>query len=55
MMGQNFLSKTTGARSTEVSFGDSQSSELGLAPDDSLLLLKDMGTQDIYTLDWEQP
>jgi len=28
---------------------------LGLAPDDSLLLLKDMGTQDIYALDWEQP
>jgi len=28
---------------------------LGLAPDDSLLLLKDLGTQDIYALDWEQP
>jgi dipeptidyl aminopeptidase/acylaminoacyl peptidase len=28
---------------------------LGLAPDDSPLLLKDMGTQDIYALDWEQP
>jgi eukaryotic-like serine/threonine-protein kinase len=28
---------------------------LGLAPDDSLLLLKDKGTQDIYALDWEQP
>jgi serine/threonine protein kinase/Tol biopolymer transport system component len=27
----------------------------GLAPDDSLLLLKDKGTQDIYALDWEQP
>jgi len=28
---------------------------LGLAPDDSLLLLKDTGTQDIYALDWEAP
>jgi eukaryotic-like serine/threonine-protein kinase len=28
---------------------------LGLAPDDSLLLLKDMGTQDIYALDWDGP
>jgi hypothetical protein len=28
---------------------------LGLAPDDSLLLLKDMGSQDIYALDWEEP
>jgi serine/threonine protein kinase/Tol biopolymer transport system component len=28
---------------------------LGLAPDDSLLVLKDMGTQDVYALDWEEP
>ena len=28
---------------------------LGLGPDDSLLLLKDMGTQDVYALDWEEP
>jgi eukaryotic-like serine/threonine-protein kinase len=28
---------------------------LGLGPDDSLLLLKDTGTQDIYALDWEAP
>jgi serine/threonine protein kinase/Tol biopolymer transport system component len=28
---------------------------VGLAPDDSLLLLKDTGTQDIYSLDWEEP
>jgi dipeptidyl aminopeptidase/acylaminoacyl peptidase len=28
---------------------------LGLGPDDSLLLLKDIGTQDIYSLDWEAP
>jgi hypothetical protein len=28
---------------------------LGLGPDDSLLLLKDTGTQDIYALDWEEP
>jgi serine/threonine protein kinase/Tol biopolymer transport system component len=28
---------------------------VGLAPDDSLLLLKDTGTQDIYALDWEVP
>jgi eukaryotic-like serine/threonine-protein kinase len=27
----------------------------GLGPDDSLLLLKDIGTQDIYALDWEAP
>ena len=28
---------------------------LGLAPDDSPLLLRDAGTQDIYALDWETP
>ena len=28
---------------------------LGLGPDDSLLLLRDIGTQDIYALDWEEP
>jgi eukaryotic-like serine/threonine-protein kinase len=28
---------------------------LGLGPDDSLLLLKDTGTQDVYALDWEAP
>jgi len=26
---------------------------LGLGPDDSLLLLRDIGTQDVYSLDWE--
>ena len=26
---------------------------LGLAPDDSPLLLRDAGTQDVYALDWE--
>jgi hypothetical protein len=28
---------------------------VGLDPDDSPLLLKDNGTQDIYALDWESP
>ena len=28
---------------------------LGLGPDDSPLLLKDIGTQDIYSLDWVEP
>jgi Tol biopolymer transport system component len=28
---------------------------LGLAPDDSPLLLRDMGTQEIYALDWQAP
>jgi Tol biopolymer transport system component/predicted Ser/Thr protein kinase len=28
---------------------------LGLAPDDSPLLLRDAGSQDIYALDWESP
>jgi eukaryotic-like serine/threonine-protein kinase len=28
---------------------------LALAPDDSLLLLRDAGTQDVYSLDWEAP
>ena len=28
---------------------------LGLAPDDSPLVLKDTGLQDIYALDWESP
>src|SRR5262249_13809608 len=27
----------------------------GLAPDDSLLFLRDVRTQDIYALDWEAP
>jgi Tol biopolymer transport system component len=28
---------------------------LALAPDDSLLLLRDAGTQDVYALDWKNP
>ena len=28
---------------------------VGLAPDDSPLLLRDAGTQDIYALDWDAP
>jgi Tol biopolymer transport system component/predicted Ser/Thr protein kinase len=28
---------------------------LGLAPDDSLLMLRDTGTQEIYALDWQAP
>lgn len=28
---------------------------LAIAPDDSPLLLRDSGTQDIYSLDWEEP
>jgi Tol biopolymer transport system component/DNA-binding winged helix-turn-helix (wHTH) protein len=28
---------------------------LALAPDDSLLLLRDTGTQDVYALDWKEP
>jgi eukaryotic-like serine/threonine-protein kinase len=28
---------------------------LGLGPDDAPLLLKDIGTQDIYSLDWNEP
>lgn len=28
---------------------------LALAPDDSLLLLRDAGTQDVYALDWKEP
>jgi hypothetical protein len=27
---------------------------LGLTPDDSPLLLRNLGTQDIYALDWEE-
>jgi hypothetical protein len=27
----------------------------GLAPDDSPLVLRDVGTQEIYALDWEAP
>jgi hypothetical protein len=30
-------------------------SSLSLAPDDSPLLLKEAGSQDIYSLDWEEP
>ena len=28
---------------------------LGLGPDNSPLMLKDIGTQDVYALDWEEP
>jgi Tol biopolymer transport system component len=28
---------------------------LGLGPDDSPLLLRDIGTQDVYALDWDEP
>ncbi len=28
---------------------------LGMAPDDSPLLLRDTGTQEIYALDWQTP
>jgi len=28
---------------------------LALAPDGSLLLLRDAGTQDVYALDWKNP
>jgi hypothetical protein len=28
---------------------------MGLAPDDSPLLVRDIGTQEIYALDWEAP
>ena len=28
---------------------------LGLDPDDSLLLLRDIGTQDVYSVDWNKP
>ncbi len=28
---------------------------LSLAPDDSPLLLRDTGTQDVYSVDWEAP
>ena len=28
---------------------------LGLAPDDSPLLLRDTGSQDVYALDWHTP
>jgi hypothetical protein len=28
---------------------------IGLTPDDSPLLLRNAGTQDVYALDWEEP
>jgi hypothetical protein len=28
---------------------------LGMSPDDSPLLLRDIGTQEIYALDWQAP
>jgi hypothetical protein len=27
----------------------------GVAPDDSPIMLRDAGTQDVYALDWEEP
>jgi hypothetical protein len=34
---------------------DFRAVSMSLAPDDSPLLLRDAGTQDIYALDWEAP
>jgi hypothetical protein len=39
-----------------VRFADANmTSWTGLAPDDSPLLLRDVGSQEIYALDWEAP
>ena len=38
-----------------VRFADALGSWTGLAPDDSPLLLRDVGSQEIYALDWEAP
>jgi eukaryotic-like serine/threonine-protein kinase len=40
-----------------LSFGTAglYGSWLGLAPDDSPLLLRNNGTSDVYALDWEEP
>ena len=35
--------------------GGRQSSWIGLAPDDSVLALKDISTYEIYALDWDLP
>jgi len=32
-----------------------QSSWIGLAPDDSVLALRDISTYEIYALDWDRP
>jgi Tol biopolymer transport system component/predicted Ser/Thr protein kinase len=44
------LASLKGVRRTGVVFNWS-----GLAPDDSFLVLRDIGTQEIYALDWEAP
>ena len=38
-----------------VRFADAGNNWTGLAPDDSPLLLRDVGSQEIYALDWEAP
>ena len=38
-----------------VRFADAGGNWTGLAPDDSPLLLRDVGSQEIYALDWEAP
>ncbi len=40
---------------TDVPFTGNLGPWIGLDPDDSPLLLKNTGTQDVYTLDWEAP
>jgi eukaryotic-like serine/threonine-protein kinase len=42
---------TKGVRRTAGSFG----SWFGIAPDESPLIMRDVGTQEIYALDWERP
>jgi hypothetical protein len=44
---EQLVSKTDLGRQAEDWFG--------LAPDDSLLALRDIGSQEIYALDWEAP
>jgi hypothetical protein len=49
------VERVVGLKDFRQAWGSFPSGWLGLAPDDSPLLLRDAGTQEIYALEWEAP
>jgi hypothetical protein len=53
--GTSYEMSGAGTGDRDAMLGRRVSHWVGLAPDDSPLLLRDTGSQDIYALDWESP
>jgi Tol biopolymer transport system component len=49
------LERVTTLKNVKRPVGGRQASWIGLAPDDSVLALKDISTYEIYELDWDRP